>query len=296
MASMIAEEALTFDCGGDTLIGVVAMPRDTPAAVGVLIVVGGPQYRAGSHRQFTLLSRFLAEHGLGCMRFDYRGMGDSTGSERGFEGVGDDIAAAIDAFTMHVPAVKHVVLWGLCDGASAACFRAPLDERVAGLVLLNPWVRTEAGQAKAMLKHYYLGRLLDKRFWQKLLSGGVGLRESIRNLWANIASSTGGSIAQTKNAGTGSVSALPDRVLSALKACSLPFVVFLSGRDYVAKEFEEVLAGSADWRGLFECPRVSVVRFDSADHTFSGAERRDAVSRATLQWIVSQGLVDPRRD
>jgi alpha/beta superfamily hydrolase len=48
----------------------------------VLVIVGGPQYRAGSHRQFTLLARSLAEQGFAVLRFDYRGMGDSTGAMR----------------------------------------------------------------------------------------------------------------------------------------------------------------------------------------------------------------------
>ena len=45
------------------------------ASRGMLIVVGGPQYRAGSHRQFTLLARDVAATGVPTMRFDYRGMG-----------------------------------------------------------------------------------------------------------------------------------------------------------------------------------------------------------------------------
>ena len=67
------EEALVFGCGGEALVGVLARP-DAPAARGVLIVVGGPQYRAGSHRQFTHLARELARNGIASLRFDYRGM------------------------------------------------------------------------------------------------------------------------------------------------------------------------------------------------------------------------------
>jgi len=61
---------------------VVSVPGEADAAAadtGVLIVVGGPQYRVGSHRQFVMLARFLADHGVPCMRFDYRGMGDVSG-------------------------------------------------------------------------------------------------------------------------------------------------------------------------------------------------------------------------
>ena len=48
-------------------------------------MVGGPQYRVGSHRQFTLMARAFAAAGYPVLRFDYRGIGDSEGESRGFE-------------------------------------------------------------------------------------------------------------------------------------------------------------------------------------------------------------------
>ena len=79
-------------------------------------MVGGPQYRVGSHRQFVLLARDLAADGFPVFRFDYRGMGDSEGEFRGFEHVEDDIAAAVEAFRSASPGLREIVLWGLCDG------------------------------------------------------------------------------------------------------------------------------------------------------------------------------------
>ena len=68
------EETTVFACAGDTLMGILAKP-ETPADTGVIVIVGGPQYRVGSHRQFVLLSRALAAAGYAVLRFDYRGMG-----------------------------------------------------------------------------------------------------------------------------------------------------------------------------------------------------------------------------
>jgi exosortase A-associated hydrolase 1 len=116
----VNESVLSFSCEGAPLVGILAEPRDTPAEVGVLIIVGGPQYRVGSHRQFTLLARHLAANGFAALRFDYRSMGDSAGETRDFLGVNTDIAAAIEALLAARPALKRVVLWGLCDAASAA--------------------------------------------------------------------------------------------------------------------------------------------------------------------------------
>ena len=77
------------------------------------------------------------------MRFDVRGMGDSTGEQRPFDEMDNDVGAAADYFRKNVPGVDRVILWGLCDSACATCLYAPLDPNVAGLILLNPWVRTE---------------------------------------------------------------------------------------------------------------------------------------------------------
>ncbi|MCC8999300.1 MAG: hydrolase 1, exosortase A system-associated, partial [Candidatus Contendobacter sp.] len=135
------ESPLIFECEGAHLLGVLHSGT-LGATRGVLIVVGGPQYRVGSHRQFVLLARDLAQAGVPALRFDYRGMGDAEGEFAGFERIDADIAAAVDVFFTQVPGLQDVVIWGLCDAASAALFYAWLDPRIAGLVLLNPWLRT----------------------------------------------------------------------------------------------------------------------------------------------------------
>jgi exosortase A-associated hydrolase 1 len=175
------ERALAFGCGGDTLVGIASVPAE-PCTRGVLIIVGGPQYRVGSHRQFALLARHLAAQGIAAMRFDVRGMGDSGGDERDFEGIQDDIRAALDAFVDAVPGMRDIVLWGLCDGASAAALYAPGDARVRGLVLLNPWVRTDDGVARTRLKHHYRDRLRDRTFWRKLARGQFDYVGSVKSM------------------------------------------------------------------------------------------------------------------
>ncbi len=142
------EQAISFECAGDRLTGVLHRPARA-AALGVVIVVGGPQYRIGAHRQYVLLARRLCAEGIPAFRFDTRGMGDSDGAFQGFEAIDQDIAAAIDAFQAAEAGLERVVLWGLCDGASAAAFYGHQDPRVAGLILVNPWVRSEATQAEA---------------------------------------------------------------------------------------------------------------------------------------------------
>ena len=71
------------------------------------------------------------------MRFDYRGMGDSQGKKQPFDQICDDIKAACDSL-IQTTKVANVVIWGLCDAASAALKYAHKDQRVKGLLLLKP--------------------------------------------------------------------------------------------------------------------------------------------------------------
>ncbi|MCB1946479.1 MAG: hydrolase 1, exosortase A system-associated [Rhodocyclaceae bacterium] len=280
---MHAERALIFDCGGETLVGVVSAPQAADAVAadtGVLIVVGGPQYRVGSHRQFVMLARFLADNGVPCMRFDFRGMGDASGEARDFEALSDDIEAAIAAFARELPGLRRIVLWGLCDGASAICLSLGGNPLVAGAVLLNPWVRTAETQARTMLKHYYLQRLLDPRFWRKLLGGGVNLRGALGGVKEAAGAAAGAGSVPSDREGP-----LPKRMLRGLQRCELPVAVFLSGRDYVAREFEQCVAGDAAWGAFMASGRCSVRHFAEADHTFSAVAQSDGVARATLEWV-----------
>ena len=273
---MSGQRALSFTCAGHTLYGVADLPAGAHAR-GVLIVVGGPQYRAGSHRQFTLLSRSLAAHGICAMRFDYRGMGDSEGEMRDFDSVEDDLRAAIDAFFVAAPALREVVLWGLCDAASAAALYAAQDARVAGLVLLNPWVRTDSGAAKATLKHYYRARLLDGTLWKKIARGRFDVAAAARSFVRLLSSAR-----KAPQAG-----ALPDRMHAALDRFKGKVLVILSGADLTAQEFADLADGVPKWRTWMATPRVTRQLLPKADHTCSRREWHDQVALWTAQWVRS---------
>lgn len=247
--------------------------------MGVVVVVGGPQYRVGSHRQFLLLARFLATAGYACLRFDYRGMGDSDGPRVGFEAVADDISAAIDAFQRHVPGVTGVVLWGLCDGAAAAALTVNHDRRVRGLALFNPWVRTDAVEAQARLKTYYVRRVLSGAFWKKLVSGGMSYATSLRSLTDNVRR------ASRRSADGESSGSLPERVGAALRDSRLPVLLGLSERDAVAAEFRLASSQAGPLNEFVRRGRSTAVNF-AADHTFSCKAWRDEVAHATLDWLV----------
>jgi len=282
MSAAYSERALTFDCEGETLIGIIAQPTGPTGQRGVLIVVGGPQYRVGSHRQFLLLARYLAAHGIPCMRFDYRGMGDSFGDRRDFKGVDGDIGAAVDCFVQSVPEMREVVLWGLCDAASATAFYAHRDARVVGIVLLNPWVRTQEGEAKAYLKHYYFRRLCSIEFWQRLFSGHFDIRASVGSL-ARIATMAAGSGPPQGRDRLTNVPDLPERMARGIEQFPGRVMLILSGNDLTAREFIDATA-SPRWSRLIAEARVARVDLADANHTFSRREWRNIVADVTRSW------------
>lgn len=281
-----SEAALLVPCHGDQLVGVLAVPEQ-PAARGVLIVVGGPQYRAGSHRQFALLARRLARAGIASLRFDYRGMGDSSGAAHSYEDIEDDIRSSVDALMERVPSVQEVVIWGLCGAASAALFYAHTDRRIGGLVLVNPWVRTEAGLARARLRHYYGARLLQPQFWLKLLHGEFNPFRAMRDFFGYAIRGLRSGQATLDDL----VDPVPVRMEAGLTKFKGPVLVVLSGKDLTAQEFRDVVAGSAGWRALLDDLRVTKRELAEANHTFSRREWRDQLADWTADWVKHGFLV-----
>jgi exosortase A-associated hydrolase 1 len=285
-----------FSCEGERLQAMLHAPAE-PRDTGVLVVVGGPQYRVGSHRQFVLLGRALAGAGFPVLRFDYRGLGDSTGALRTFEHVQLDVRAAIDELFRRVPALRRVVIWGLCDAASAAMFYAASDSRVAGLALLNPWARSEQTVAQAYLRHYYLRRLVDASAWRALLSGAKSPLATLRSIFGTVRAATrAGGEQSTTSSQDGAQPPLTERMRRGLADFDGPVLLILSGDDITAAEFRSVAGASRQWRKLLAAPRVSTQELPAADHTFSTRAWRDQVAAWTIEWMESQWPALPRRE
>lgn len=283
--SFVKEFPLVFSGNYGDLVGIIHSPA-VPEQTGVLIIVGGPQYRVGSHRQFVLLARNLADKGYPVMRFDYTGMGDSDGDLANFEAANDDIKSAIDIFFLHQPEIKKVVIWGLCDAASAALFYCCQDKRLLSLILLNPWVRTEEGEAKVYLKHYYLNRFCSADFWKKVLSGKWNVIDTTRSVIILIKK-----LFPNKNTGQSAAvsiqnASLPDRMADGFERFSGKILIILSGNnDYVADEFRELIASSARWKRLMKKNGISVEEIPEANHTFAKSDWRKIVEEKTYLWL-----------
>ncbi len=261
---------LTFACRGATLAGVLHPATGT---TGVVIVGGGVQTRAGSHRGFVALADRLAAAGVPTLRFDRRGVGDSDGDDRGFRDSADDIAAAVAALRAQFPELTQVVGWGLCDGASALALNATalgLD----GLILANPWTRDSDAPTdlppRAAVAARYRERLTSPREWLRLARHGFDLRKAARGLLRMVRPERAPHTAR--------------QMAAALQASAGPSLILLSGRDATAQAFE-ALWRSPSFRRLRARPDITLVTLAGATHTFARAEDAAAMAKASIDWI-----------
>ena len=175
---------LTFGCEGSALAGTL---DEAPGAIGLLLVSGGNEVRAGAWNGQARFAARIAEAGFPVFRFDRRGVGDSEGGNGGFLTSAPDITAALAAFRAACPQMNRVVALGNCDAASALMLAK--GAAIDALILSNPWtIEDEAAPAPpAAIRDHYRRRLANPAALLRLLSGKVSpaklfasLRDALR--------------------------------------------------------------------------------------------------------------------
>lgn len=176
---------LVFASGRTRLAGTLDA---APGPIGVLLVTGGNEVRAGAFSGQAQLAARIAAAGFPVFRFDRSGTGDSDGENAGFEHSGADIAAALTTFRAMAPTMSRVIGMGNCDAASALMLAGGAG--CDALLLSNPWtidaspllasadaVPPPEAQAPDAVRARYLAKLKDPREVLRLLRGGVNLRK-----------------------------------------------------------------------------------------------------------------------
>ncbi|MEP9357367.1 hydrolase 1, exosortase A system-associated [Sphingomonas sp. KR3-1] len=253
-------------CAGETLVGTL---DDAAGTTGLLIVSGGNEIRIGAHRGMALLAEGVARADIPVLRFDRRGIGDSTGENRGFEASAADIAAAATAF--RETGVERVIAYGNCDAATALAFfhaQAGID----ALVLANPWTveATDELPPAAAIRAHYAGKLRDPKEWLRLASGGVNIAKLARGLRK----------ASQKPPET--ATSLPARLAAALAQAQVPVTILLAQGDSTAIAFADAFKGEA-----FDAARakVRIETLDSASHSFAGAADKAWLLETVLKTL-----------
>jgi len=167
---MIREKVLTVG-ESPALVGILSEPehgldKNQPVLV---VLNSGLLPRVGPGRAAVLATRSAAELGLGGLRFDLSGVGDSD-ARRDTAGFEDRWVADTRAVMDHLEKTRGVtrfILMGLCSGADNSFETGVRDERVVGLVLLDGYAYKTPGffaryYARRVLAPGSLGRLAER--------------------------------------------------------------------------------------------------------------------------------------
>lgn len=137
---MALETAHSFGRDGH-LAGIVSRPDDGPTSdLAVVFPNAGLTHHVGPWQLHVNLARHLAAAGVPALRFDLSGLGDSAlpqQRESVTARTTADIHDAIDLISAECGA-RHIVMAGLCSGAIESHRAALTEERVCGVVLLDP--------------------------------------------------------------------------------------------------------------------------------------------------------------
>jgi exosortase A-associated hydrolase 1 len=249
---------ITFPCVGDRLAGTL---DEGSKATGLLIVSGGNEIRIGAHRGMALLAAQLAASGTPVLRYDRRGIGDSTGENHGFLESAPDIAAAAATFVAET-GVRRLIAFGNCDAATALA----LFHGVAGidaLILANPWVieDNDSLPPAAAIRARYAEKLRNPKEVLRLLRGGVNISKIF------------GGLRKISTASSPAADSLANRLIAALTTSTIPITILLARRDNTAIAFRK------HWDAA-PLAHVTLREYDTDSHSFA--------TQADKQWLFEQ--------
>jgi dienelactone hydrolase len=126
---------------GARLAGILTLPEAPGHELALVLVSAGLLPKSGPFRLYAELARRLADEGITTLRFDLGGVGDSEQESSGAPlrvRTAREVRAAVD-FLRAQRDDTRIVLGGLCSGAEDSFRAAAADERVTGVVMIDPF-------------------------------------------------------------------------------------------------------------------------------------------------------------
>jgi len=278
-------EAVSFSNEGLTLRGILHRPRGDRTRGGVLLLHGWGGYRVGPHGILRSAAERLAEEGYVCLRFDFRGRGDSDGDveEHDLNSMIEDAKAAT-GFMRAELGCEEVYLAGICSGGEVAVGAMHDGLQVDGAALWSSPVFSaeatfsrKAKKSASYLKDYLL-KVFRPQTWRKLFSGRIRFGIIRRVLF-------GGSTHRKKEGERAEIGRE-----EALKGGCRRLLLVYGTADPIAAEAIE------SYTGLFERSgaQVELHRIAGANHGFYSAAWHAEVVDYTARWATA-GEGEPSR-
>jgi hypothetical protein len=280
----VRDEVLRLGPEGQ-LVGIVSHPGGgkplSPPATAVIALNAGVLHRVGPHRLHVALARRLAGRGLPALRLDLGGIGDSVATSNAAtfrESAVADTRAAMTGLEGALGA-RRFVLFGICAGADNALATALVDDRVAGVVLVDAAV-------------YPTRRSLVRELRRRLARPG-GLPDAARWSARHARDRLAAEVARIRRRGAAAPPAegrenppaevfgaqlarLADRGIGVL-------AVYAGMHDERYNDADQIFEWFPALRG-----RIDRAYFPDANHTFTQLDDQAALIDATLRWIASR--------
>lgn len=175
---MMHEQATQFG-PGNQLAGVFTHPGEAGRRnTSCVLVTAGVTPKFGPFRLYALLARALAAEGYPTLRFDMDGVGESPPQSLHLP-LRDRTALEVAASVSHACGsfgVDRVILGGLCSGATDTLRHALLDDRIKGVILMDPFSYATPGSRWRYNLLRVLGRLLKAAgIWEPLAAHPAGI-------------------------------------------------------------------------------------------------------------------------
>jgi pimeloyl-ACP methyl ester carboxylesterase len=283
-ASIVRDEVLRIGPEGQ-LVGIVSHPPGgTPHAArspAVIVLNAGVLHRVGPHRLHVALTRRLAERGFAGLRLDLGGIGDSIASSDAAsfrESAVADTRAAMTGLGDALGARRFVIV-GICAGADNALATALVDDRVAGIVLVDAAVYATRRSVLRELRK----RLAEPGGIPHALRWSAG--RARRRLRAELARLRRGFTDEPPAEGreTPPIETFRAQLVSLADRGVRVLAVYAGMHGERYNDADQIFESFPELRG-----RVDRAYFPDANHTFTQLDDQAALIDATLGWIASR--------
>lgn len=287
---------------GAGMFGIFSQPLDGKAERALIMLNAGAIRHIGANRFDVTLARQMAAEGVGVLRVDLSGLGDSPARAGQMEnqvfGPHSIEDVGICADWMRARGVRELVVGGLCAGASHALSAVLAGQPIDAACLVNcPVFAPKAGFRPSDDRRFkdiarYNKSIKSTRSWRKLLSGKVDLRRIAKvAIWKVV---LGGKHVAGEAARLAGVPPPNDlsRRFAALARRGVRLHFLYSGDDAGLVRLA-VEAGSSVPK-LCRAGQFSMQVFAGANHIFTQRWAQAALRRALFQILLSgTGTVSP---
>jgi pimeloyl-ACP methyl ester carboxylesterase len=295
------DEPVFFPKDDNTYCGIISMPTSDSMSTTGVVLLAGTGFGTGTigrNRMWVRMARMLADAGTPTLRFDYAGIGDSSGEMIGYDldtPAVDALRAAFDLLSSR--GIEKILVVGTCFGARTALAGSVNDPRVAGIHLIVPPVGSNkkgAGGIEHLAEHAGSAELAKKavapRTLKRLVRSKDARRAAMR--FASIkarrfvgAASNTGSRAPDVSPGAASGFGLP---LKRLLAAGVPIHILFGMDDFYWTEFKEAAQGRLGedldrYEGLVEIQTIPGVL-----RGFPSVRVQDLAVGSVVDWVSAQ--------